>query len=155
MLLSREAVLTQPGPSRPTAQVVSRSPPSRSATLRRSSIPLTAVRSRGADCSWRRVPRSCERVLSDPELEGGPLAAQPVSPSGKVRQSLSSIVVITTVCRSSILLTQWSARLWLSAPLEGCSKCHYLCPFVSPSYGQSSGIKGERLVVVLGDSCDF
>jgi len=30
-----------------------------------------------------------------------------------------------------------------------------MCPFVSPSYGQSSGLKGERLVVDLGDFCDF
>ena len=53
----------------------------------------------------RRVPRSCERVLSAPELEGGTFAARPVPANRTGRQPLSSIVVITTVCQSSILLT--------------------------------------------------
>ena len=55
---------------------------------------LTAVRGRVADCSsWRRVPRSSERVLSAPELEGGLVTARPVPTSGTARQPLSSIVV--------------------------------------------------------------
>ena len=75
--------------------VVSCSPPSWSTTLCRPTRARRSARcAAAADCaSWRRVPRSRERVLSAPELRGGPLTAQPVPANGKGRQLLSSIVV--------------------------------------------------------------
>ena len=73
----------------------------------------------------RRVPHSCARVLSAPELRRGPLTAQPVPTNARGRQLLSSIVINNTLLIEPV--TQRGARV---AAVADCTswgdECHTL-----------------------------
>ena len=92
VLLSWETVAPEPSPSRAVTQVVSRSPRSRSSTLRRSSMPLTAVRGRGGLCSpWRQVTRCGASMQGRAAMMGGVRTAHGVPPSSMASDQRSSV----------------------------------------------------------------
>ena len=87
--MSWKAVPAQPSPFRPTAQVLSCSPPSCSATFRRSSM----LDRRSCGCnSWRRVTRCAESMEGRAALAGDVGTAHGVPPSAAGCKHRSSVV---------------------------------------------------------------